>query len=84
MLRYMASRNVKILNQILNFWNLWVKGFQTVYRLSKSVDILEAFPSEVTWPKQESYTYEILAYVTESILFWILVFILIVPTVTEP
>ena len=54
MLRYMASRNVKILNQILNFWNLWVKGFQTVYRLSKSVDILEAFPSEVTWPKQES------------------------------
>ena len=28
-------------NQILHFWNLWVKGFQTVYRLSKSVDIFE-------------------------------------------
>ena len=33
--------NVKNLNQILHFWNLWAKGFQTVYRLSKLVDILE-------------------------------------------
>ena len=41
MLRYMAWRNVKNLNQTLNFYNLWVKGFQTVYRFSKSVDILE-------------------------------------------
>ena len=38
---YMAWRNVKNLNQILHFWNLWVNPFQTVYRLSKSVDILE-------------------------------------------
>ena len=37
----MAWRNAKNLNQILHFWNLWVKGFQTIYRLSKSVDILE-------------------------------------------
>ena len=37
----MAWRNIKNLNQILHFWNLWVKGFQMVYRLSKSVDILE-------------------------------------------
>ena len=41
MLRRMAWRNVKNLNQILHFWNLWVKGFQAVYRLSKSADILE-------------------------------------------
>ena len=41
MLRQMARRNVKYWNQILHFWNLWVKGFQKVYRLSKSVDILE-------------------------------------------
>ena len=41
-LRYMAWRNVKNLNQILHFWNLWVKGFQTVYRLStKLFDIFE-------------------------------------------
>ena len=52
MLRYMASRNVKILNQILNFWNLWVKGFQTVYRLSKSVDILEEVISSVVIESQ--------------------------------
>ena len=39
--RHMAWRNVKNLNQILHFWNLGVKGFQTVYRLSKSTDILE-------------------------------------------
>ena len=30
-----------ILIQILHFWNLWVKGLQVVYRLSKLVDILE-------------------------------------------
>ena len=40
-MRYMAWHNIKNLNQILHFWNLWVKGFQTVYRMSKSVDILE-------------------------------------------
>ena len=40
-LRNMAWRNVKNLNQLLHLWNLWVKGFQTVYRLSRSVDILE-------------------------------------------
>ena len=38
----MAWRNLKNLNQILlHFWNLWVKGLQTVYRLSESVDILK-------------------------------------------
>ena len=41
MLCYMAWRYVKNLNQIWHIWNLWLKGFQTVYRLSKSVDILE-------------------------------------------
>ena len=40
-LRYMAWRNMQNLNQLLHFWNLWVKGFQTVYRLCRSVDILE-------------------------------------------
>ena len=40
-LRYMAWRNIKNLNQNLHFWNLWVKGFQTVFRMSRSVDILE-------------------------------------------
>ena len=41
--RYVPWLFVKNLIQILHFWNLWVKGFQTVYtcRLSKSVDILE-------------------------------------------
>ena len=38
MLRYMAWHNVKNLDQILYFW---VKCFQTVYTLSKLVDILE-------------------------------------------
>ena len=37
-----------ISNQILHFWNPWIEGFQTVNRLSKSVDVLEealgAFP----------------------------------------
>ena len=37
----MAWRYVKDIKQILHFWNLWVKGFQTVYRLSKSFDISE-------------------------------------------
>ena len=37
----MAWRSIENLNQILHFWNHWVKGDQTVYRLSKSVDILE-------------------------------------------
>ena len=41
MLHFMARRYVKNLYQILGFWNLWVKGFQMVYRLSKLVDILE-------------------------------------------
>ena len=41
MLRYMAWCNVKNWNRILHFWNLWVKSFQSVYRLSRSVDILE-------------------------------------------
>ena len=40
-LRYLAWRNANILNQILHFWNSWVKGFQMVYRLSRSVDISE-------------------------------------------
>ena len=40
-LHYMAWCNAKNLNQILHFWNLWVKGFQTVYGVSKSVDILK-------------------------------------------
>ena len=40
-LRYMAWRNVKNLNQILHFWNLWVKGFQTVYKFSKLNNISE-------------------------------------------
>ena len=40
-LRYMAWRNAKNFNQILHFRNVWVKGFKTVYRLSRSVDILE-------------------------------------------
>ena len=40
-LLYMAWRNVKNLNQILHFSNLYVKGFQTVYRLSKLVAIFE-------------------------------------------
>ena len=35
-MRYRAWGNIKNLNQILHFWNLYVKGFQTVYRLSKS------------------------------------------------
>ena len=42
MLRWLAWRNVKILNQILHIWNLWVEGFQSVFELSKLVDILEA------------------------------------------
>ena len=41
MLRNMAWRHVKNLNKIFHFWNIWVKGFQMVYRLSDSVDILE-------------------------------------------
>ena len=40
-LRYIVWCNVKNLNHILHFWNLRVHGFQTVYRLFKSVDILE-------------------------------------------
>ena len=40
-MRFMAWRNVKNLNQILHFWNLWVNDFQTVFRLSKLVYILE-------------------------------------------
>ena len=40
-LRYMTWRNIKNLNQLLHFWNPWDKGFQMVYRLSRSVDILE-------------------------------------------
>ena len=40
-LHYMVWRNVKNVNQILHIWNLWVKGIQTIYGLSKSVDILE-------------------------------------------
>ena len=36
-----GGRNVKNVNQIFHFWKLGVKGFQTVYRLSKLVDILE-------------------------------------------
>ena len=42
--RYLAlhgGRNIKNVNQIFHFWKLGVKGFQTVYRLSKSADILE-------------------------------------------
>ena len=31
----------------MHFWNLWPKGFQTVYRLSKSADILEEALSQV-------------------------------------
>ena len=27
----------------MHFWNLWPKGFQTVYRLSELADILEAW-----------------------------------------
>ena len=38
---YMAWHNAKTLNPIMNFWNLWVKGFQTVYRLPEAVDVLE-------------------------------------------
>ena len=30
------------------FWNLWVNDFQTVYRLSESVDILEEAIKEAT------------------------------------
>ena len=40
-LRYIAWCNAKNLNQLLLFWNLWVKCIQTVYRLSRSADILE-------------------------------------------
>ena len=39
--RHMAGCNVKNLNQILQFLNLGVKGFQMVSRLSGLVDILE-------------------------------------------
>ena len=51
-LRYMAWRNVKNLDQILHFWNLWVKCFQTVYTLWKLVDILE----EALSPEQSDAT----------------------------
>ena len=37
----MAWHNAKTLNPIMNFWNLWIKGFQTVYRLPEAVDVLE-------------------------------------------
>ena len=38
----LAWRNAKFLNHILHIWNLWVEGFQSVFELSKLVDILEA------------------------------------------
>ena len=40
-LRHMAWRNNKKLNQLLHFRNQRDKGFQTVFRLSRSVDIME-------------------------------------------
>ena len=42
---YMAWRQ-KIWSNLWYFWNLWVKGIQTVYTLSKLVDIWEETLSE--------------------------------------
>ena len=38
----------KYSNQILHIWNLWLKAFQKIYRLSRSVDILEEAMPKVT------------------------------------
>ena len=38
---YVAWQRVKTPSQVLYIWNLWVKGFQTVYGLSKTLDVLE-------------------------------------------
>ena len=44
----MAWHNAKNSNQIVHFWKIWVKGSQTVHRLSKSVDIYEEALNELS------------------------------------